>query len=394
MTTAETIPILNKIIDDYNALREPKYRHADIDILKRNYQLLMEMKSCQKENHSYENIVNAIAQTINKMSPKSNDWITVSERGINKAIPPVVRKKNHVIEFPFEWTDDKSGVVCFINDYWGAKNYMVTDIVGYYLLLKEGKDLLPKDAAPIFNDMNSIATRESTISKNNNALSTNNLSMNDVDIQRIQNTRYHITFTDKDFRKNTSQNMSSNEIYALLLETSRVEFKLVFPVRMWNGKKAKEQTYNMNFFSRLFEFGYVEKETRNDGVVQLREYYISFNTVLGEMFAHNLLSQSFDWLDNRFYNLPYNAQVFYRRFLLHNDYKSIQLKIETIKERLNLDDKNITNLRNTIERNILSPLVNQGLIDSYQKEKEGLYGLKYIVKRSGKKKVEEEKLQK
>jgi len=342
----------------------------------------MEMKPCQKENHSYENIVNAIAQTINKMSPKSNDWITVSERGINKAIPPVVRKKNHVIEFPFEWTDDKSGVVCFINDYWGARNYMVTDVVGYYLLLKEGKDLLPKDAAPIFNDMKSIATRESTISKNNNnAVSTNNLSMNDVDIQRIQNTRYNITFTDKDFRKNTSQNMSSNEIMNLLLETSRVEFKLVFPVRMWNGKKAKEQTYNMNFFSRLFEFGYVDKETRNDGVVQLREYYISFNTVLGEMFAHNLLSQSFDWLDNRFYNLPYNAQVFYRRFLLHNDYKSIQLKIETIRERLNLDDKNITNLRNTIERNILEPLVNQGLIDSYQKEKDGLYGLKYIIKR-------------
>mgnify|MGYP001409529902 FL=1 len=99
------------------------------------------------------------------------------------------------------------------------------------------------------------------------------------------------------------------------------------------------------------------------------------------MFAHNLLSQSFDWLDNRFYNLPYNAQVFYRRFLLHNDYKSIQLKIETIRERLNLDDKNITNLRNTIERNILEPLVNQGLIDSYQKEKDGLYGLKYIIKR-------------
>jgi hypothetical protein len=105
---------------------------------------------------------------------------------------------------------------------------------------------------------------------------------------------------------------------------------------------------------------------------------------LGELFAHNLLSQSYDWLDNRFYNLPYNAQVFYRRFLLNNNYKSIPIKIETVKERLNLDDQNITNLKNTIERNILLPLVNQGLIDSYQKEKEGLYGLKYIIKRSDK----------
>lgn len=380
MTKEETTLILNRIIGNYNALPEPKYRHAEIDKLKNDYDLLMEMKSHQKENQRYENIVNAISQTINRIVPKSNDWRTVSERGINKAIPPVIRKKNHTIEFPFQWTDDKSGCVCYINDYWGARNYMVMDIIGYYLLLKEGKDLLPKNAAPIFNDMKSIATRESIIAGNSNITSTNNI-MSDQDIQKIQNTRYNIRFTDKDFRKNTSHNMSSNEIMNLLLETSRVEFKLVFPVRLWNGKKAKEETYNMNFFSRLFEFGYVDKETRNDGIVTLREYYISFNTVLGELFAHNLLSQSYDWLDNRFYNLPYNSQVFYRRFLLHNDYKNIPIKIETIRERLNLDDKNITNLKNTIERNILTPLVDQELIDSYQKEKEGLYGLKYIIKR-------------
>lgn len=393
MTTEETTLILNRIIDDYNALPEPKYRHADIEILKKDHDLLMEMKSHQKENQRYENIVNAISQTINRITPKSNDWRTVSERGINKAIPPVIRKKNHTIEFPFQWTDDKSGCVCYINDYWGARNYMVMDIIGYYLLLKEGKDLLPKNAAPIFNNMKSIATRESVIAGNSSNSPVNKTIMNDQDIQRIQNTRYNIRFTDKDFRKNTSQNMSSNEIMNLLLETSRVEFKLVFPVRLWNGKKAKEQTYNMNFFSRLFEFGYVDKETRADGIVTLREYYISFNTVLGELFAHNLLSQSYDWLDNRFYNLPYNSQVFYRRFLLHNDYKNIPIKIETIRQRLNLDDKNVTNLKNTIERNVLTPLVNQGLIDSYEKEKDGLYGLKYIVKRKNKNN-EEIKLQK
>jgi hypothetical protein len=102
------------------------------------------------------------------------------------------------------------------------------------------------------------------------------------------------------------------------------------------------------------------------------------------MFAHNLLSKSYDWLDNTFYNLPYNAQIFYRRIVLNNNYKSIPVKIETIKERLNLDDKNITNLRNTVERNILAPLITQGLIDSYEKEEDGLYGLKFIIKRARK----------
>ncbi len=103
---------------------------------------------------------------------------------------------------------------------------------------------------------------------------------------------------------------------------------------------------------------------------------------LGELFAHNLLSKSYDWLDNRFYRLPNNAQVFYRRFLIHNDYKSIPLKIETIIEALNLVDKNITNLTGTIETNILKPLMDQGLIDSYEKKRDGLYGLKFIIKRS------------
>lgn len=389
MTSEEILLILDRIISNYNALPEPKYRNADIDILIRDYELLTEMKCQQKGNQAYNNIINAIAQTINKMTPKNNNWRSVSERGINKAIPPVVRKKNHPVEFPFQWIDDKSGITCHTNGYWSANNYMVMDIVGYYLLLKEGNDRLPETSAPIFNDMESIATRESAISGTGHTSLSNQLIKNDQNIKRIQNTRYYVKFTDNDFRKHISRNMSSNDICNLLLETSRVEFKLVFPVRMWNGKKAKEQTYNMNFFSRLFEFGYMEKEIRN-GIVYSREYYISFNTTLGELFAHNLLSHNYDWLDNRFYNLPYNAQVFYRRFLLNNDYKSIPINYETIKERLNLEDKNITNLKNTIERNILAPLIKQGLIDSYEKEDEGLYGLKFIIKRSGSKIVNKE----
>jgi len=384
MIKEETLSILKRIIDEYDAVKDPKYRNADINVLKKNYDTLMVMKEFLKGDLQYANIVNAISQTITKMTPRNeNGWRSVTERGINKAIPPVVRKKNQVNQFPFEWIDKKSRETCFINGHWGARNYMVMDIVGYYLLLKEGKDLLPKEPAPIFNDMSSIAVRESNISSNNIPLS-NQSTMNDKDIKRIENTRYWILFDDKEFRKSTSLNMSSNEIRDLLLETSRVEFKLVFPVRMWNGKKAKEQTYNMNLFSRLFEFGYVDQDTRSDGVVQSRQYYISFNTTLGELFAHNLLSKSYDWLDNRFYSLPNNAQVFYRRFLAHNDYKSIPLKIETIVEGLNLQDRNITNLTGTIETNILKPLIEQGLIDSYEKDTEGLYGLKFTIKRSKK----------
>ena len=96
MTKEEIALTLNRIVHDYHALPEPKYRNANLDILKRDYELLAEIKYSQMGNLRYDNIVNAIAQTISKMTPKNNDWRSVSERGINKAIPPVIKKKNHV----------------------------------------------------------------------------------------------------------------------------------------------------------------------------------------------------------------------------------------------------------------------------------------------------------
>ena len=112
MTKEEIALTLNRIVHDYHVLPEPKYRNASLDILKRDYELFAEIKYSQQGNLFYDNIVNAIAQTINKMTPKNNDWRSVSERGINKAIPPVIKKKNHPIEFPFQWIDEKSGKTC------------------------------------------------------------------------------------------------------------------------------------------------------------------------------------------------------------------------------------------------------------------------------------------
>lgn len=394
MTKEETIPILQRIIDDYNALKSPKYRHADLNTLKCDYDLLMGMKAFHKGTPEYDNIVNAISQTISRMVPKEyNGWLVLSERGINKVIPPVVKKKNHPVTFPFEWIDRKSGQICYINNgYWNHLNYMVMDVVGYFLLLKKGENLLPKKPDPIFKNLESIAEEERRAFINLNSPS-NSQIVDDQVIKHIEATRHWIHFDDKEFRKYTNLDMSSNEIRDLLLETSRVEFKLVFPVRLPDkekkaDRKMKDHDYNMNLFSRLFEFGYIDKEVRNDGIVQSREYYISFNTTLGQLFAHNLLSISYDWLENRFYHLSNNAQIFYRRFLLHNTYRHKQCNLETIVEALNLKDKNITNLINTIETSAFKPLLDQGLIDSFEKVT-GLYGIKYIIKKSKKVKPED-----
>ena len=137
----------------------------------------------------------------------------------------------------------------------------------------------------------------------------------------------------------------------------------------------------MNYFSRVFEPGCIDKERMADDVVMLREYTVRFNTLLGELFAHNLLTKNYDWVDTGFYKLPYAAQVFYRRFLLHNDFKSIPISLDNISAKLNYLDSNLANLIKTVEQSILIPLKDYGLIASYEKD-EGLGGIKYILKRS------------
>jgi hypothetical protein len=366
MNHQEAQEIFRKIWDEYDRLKYPKYRHIDLEAAKRDLNVLDELKEYLGDDPLFRNIVNSLSQTISKLTI-DRKWRNPSERGINKVIPYMVRKKGQSLDLPFQWVEGKSGKLCFLNNgYWGARNYMVMDVVGYFFLLKEGKDLLPQEPRPIFEDLDSISKREGELNPPQDAKS-----------------RYSVTFTDEDFRKFIASNLSSNEIYQLLHETSQVEFKLVFPVRLTDQKKrSEEKWYTMNYFSRVFELGCIDKERRADDVVMLREYTVRFNTLLGELFVHNLLAKNYDWVDTGFYKLPYAAQVFYRRFLLHNDFKAIPISLDNISTKLNYLDSNLANLIKTVEQSILIPLKDYGLIASYEKE-EGLGGIKYILKRNG-----------
>ena len=76
-----------------------------------------------------------------------------------------------------------------------------------------------------------------------------------------------------------------------------------------------------------------------------------------------------------------SAQIFIRKFILNHNYNTIPVNIETLKERLSLEDKNIPNLIGTIEASILKPLIDYGLLLSYEKKK-GLDGTKFIINRT------------
>lgn len=86
---------------------------------------------------------------------------------------------------------------------------------------------------------------------------------------------------------------------------------------------------------------------------------------------------------NGFELLPDSAQIFYRRALVHNNFKEIPFTLATIAELAGLKDSNQRNLATTVEKNILVALKEYGCIDSYEKVGDDSKMPKYIIRRSG-----------
>jgi hypothetical protein len=390
MNTQQATDIFMQIQQEYHRIRNPKYRNIDLDIWLNKYQELLNLKSLLQDNPLFQRLVNGLSQILSKCEKlkrcrtEADNWINTSERGINKALPVLVKKAGTEIEFPYEWIDEKYGHRRSItNGYWGARNYMLMDALGYFYLLKEGGDRLPDGASEIFRDIDSIRKREIEFEKTDqeNESNATQSMLTDIDAETIMKSKHWVRFNDKIFRKFTSLQLASNDILKLLMETSRVEFKLAFPVRLkLNEKEIRERVYLMNMFSRLFEFGYIERPRESDGVIRKREYFVTFNTILGELFVHNLKMKNYDWIREDLYSLPSSAQIFFRKFIVNNNLPSIPINLENIVQKLNLVDRNKPNLENTISTNVLEPLKMQGFISSYQKS-QGLHGTKIIVYR-------------
>jgi hypothetical protein len=372
----------------FDAIDPPKYRNIDLDTLTERYERLLTLKAHLRGDAEYLKLINAMSQVIAKLEKHrqlqeagAGCWSNLSERGMNIAIPPVYRRKG--VEFPVEWTD-KWGNTCSVsNGYWGNKNYRVMDALGYMLLLKMGGDRLPEDIRPIFEDLGDIEVREKQL---NGHLSDDTTLL--TPYHSFHREPYSIGFSDRDFRKNTDLDLSSKQIHDLLLETSRVEFKLSYPIRL-KSTGRKMNLHRMNFYSRFFELGSGNNRIRKDGIVQERIYRITFNTLLGELFVNNLLAAFNDRIGLDFYTLPDSAQIFYRRKLLTHSYPQIDYKLSTIAKAAGLRDSNRTNLIRTIERNILEPLKDHGYILSWEPRSgngEPVYRIKREVKANSTKK--------
>ena len=385
MNKTEAVNIFKKILHEYQSIETPKYRHADYDDIINKHETLQSIKDHLKGNKIYHDLVNGVTQILSKLKKdksltelsRDEMWSNLSERGMNKTIRPSPKKKFNKENFPIKWIIKGKYEGALTNGYWEEKNYRVMEVVGYALLMSIGGDCLPKNSEPIFDNLKSIEKRESQLNGNIQTVQSNDLA---VTANVKERTTYSISIDDNYFRKATGLKMGSRGIFDLLLETSRAEFKLPFPVIV-KDNKGEESMHQMNYFSRFFELGEEKVKVRKDGVVQSRRYRINFSTLLGELFVNNLKSMFNDSVDLKFYSLPKPAQTFYRRFLLTNNFKRQDLNLETIVAALGYQEKNITTLQKTITDNILTPLQKNNLILSYEITL-GLKGTKFIIKRN------------
>ena len=374
MSTDQAQAALNTIQQYYDSIPLPKYRHADLNTLIEKFEQLQGLKNDLGHEQAYLKLINAMSQIMAKLSkpmelaklPKEKIWSNLSERGSNKVIPPIIKGK--VNSWPVEWTDKWGNASSVSTGFWNVRNQTVLDVIGYILLLKEGGDCLPKHAAPLFNDLFEIEQLEKQL--NGGAVS-----------MMASHKRHYIRFGDDDFRKFTGLKINSTEIKDLLLETSRVEFKLTFPVRL-KSTGGKENTHRMNYYSRFYEFAHEDLSVKKNGIVLSRRYTIVFNTLLGELFVNNLLAKFNNPIDIRFYQLPDSAQLFYRRALIHHSFKKSEFNLSTIAEYAGLTDSNLWNLAATVENNILQPLIDYGYIYSFEKLGQVPKSWKYIIRRT------------
>jgi len=381
MDKNSAIQLMDEINEVYRSLKIPKYKQLPIKQWKEYLVQLQIIKQFISGDKILQNLINAISQIvaklekfekirpINKITAAENSdrniLMNTSERSVNKTIPCIKG-----ISFQLSWEDESNGRKgSILNGNWDSANSMLLDMLATIFLMSDGGDLIPKKQDPIFDTLDHISNKEDVIEKQE--------STNDVDlsIELIKKRKYYFHFKDKDFRLYTSKKMKSNEILDLLFRTYKMEFKLEFPVRLIRNKKSKEHSYKMILFSKLFDFSYIDIR-ESDNAALCREYHLSFDTILGEMFVHNLKTKNYDWVHRDFYFLPETAQFFYRRFILNHNRTSGQIGLDKIANWLNLKDTNINNLASTVESSVFDILLQCKFISKYQKI-DGQNGVKF-----------------
>ncbi|MCK5680629.1 hypothetical protein KAI46_07455 [bacterium] len=368
MTYKEAKLSFNEIWYDYAGINRPKYKHADLELLVRHYNTLQELKRWLYDYARYLNLLNGLSQTIAKIKKTKNpsyrkddnDWNNISEHGFNKDVRILKGQKRDPAN-TVDW-EDKYGRQSMQSDAnFSARHFAAVDAVAYLWMLQVNDRVLPQSCEPIFN----------------NTLALQKFLNKPVPVP--DDSMVEVSFNDHYFRKFSGFKYSSSRICKLLEDVAECDFKLTYPVMMVGESGSKKETeVVMPSFSRLFTLT-VNVEKRSDGKIGKRIYKVSFNTLLGMLFIHNLKMKNYGFISSSIYGMNHSAQIFYRKYILSNNHPVSKHKLSNIEKALSFDNSNKTVVENTIKENVLSPLKENSLLSEFE-IKDGLEGKIIVIK--------------
>ena len=312
-----------------------------------------------------------------------------TEKSFNRSICPVINIKGKPVEYPLRVKYKNFGFLC-PNGIMGPKQMMIMDIIGTTLIHREYSNHSYHDRIPTSNDKR-VKLKSSefmsykllkyvgeNLSLSNTGLipkgwyGSNNLYDIDKTHRRIKEP-FGLEVDDGLLRKELPflRKYSSCQIRDMIVQTSECSLLMNYPVRFFDGKIYQTFPFTNNHFpSKLFTIHKIfPTKTSQNNHVLARAYHILFDTLLGYMFAQNVISCYTDLLPGNYYGMSDYSQLFYRFFVrpYFNEVKN-PISIDEVRRRLVLKTADTYMVRKVINR-ILKELALNHLISNPREEK-------------------------
>lgn len=318
-----------------------------------------------------------VATPKGKRSHKSKEEKPVPEADLFKEVESKVKQKNVVErEFnriilclepnqtgqPIKWTDTRTGLTCQMTERWEWNNFMATDVMTTKLQKKFEENKTTQDT---LDDLEELDVETSDPSFNAAA----------------KGCPWWVKITDEEFRRMTGKDYSSGKIHELLKQTFSVKFSIPYRPYVLEPKRGyvftdqdKQDFVNSRskHFWSIGRYGCIGEEfdTKKGKVVKRRDHYILFNTPLSLRIIKNILNKNINWLPIELYNENPSSQLFYRHYLIDNNFPNIDLLVSTIIKDLGIRTKIKSAVIARLKKNTLTPLHKLGLIKNVSSVKD------------------------
>jgi hypothetical protein len=338
-----------------------------------------------------------------KKRRKKEMEILVNEKSLNKSIFSINKPKKIPFKYPLKYFNRDNLFTCY-NGVFNHEHWTVLDVIctcmihcvyigirtnqkkfgDKHMFFKNGGNSLEYVNADFSRIVPNVNT---TIIKNLSPNMTSNMltilrDIKDTDIIPMDYYTgdspklykpFIFCFDSLDLRSCSSilKKYSVKKINMLIEEISVFLIRTMYDVRYfdWESKKYKYESVHLdNFPSRLFRIeAYSDLQLKPERSHKL--YSLTFDTILGYLFAQNVLSGNLNFIQQNVYELNRISHILYKIILLPsgiNVSKKTQIfDYSYINSRLNLRLPSLNIIKSVVNKS-LDELLNKGLISLYK----------------------------